>query len=59
MKIHYRSGIRIPAGATIDANGFDGSPVYFDVESKLPAPTHVGGGYGGDSDWLPLTNQHP
>jgi len=25
--------------------------VHFDVESKLPVPIHVGGGYGGDSDW--------
>ena len=30
----------------------DGTPVHFDVESKLPVPIHVGGGYGGDSDWL-------
>lgn len=22
------------------------------MESKLPVPIHVGGGYGGDSDWL-------
>ncbi|EUA06610.1 hypothetical protein I553_0090 [Mycobacterium xenopi 4042] len=28
------------------------TPVRFDVESKLPVPIHVGGGYGGDSDWL-------
>jgi hypothetical protein len=26
--------------------------VHFDVESKLPVPIHVGGGYGGDSDWI-------
>ena len=26
--------------------------MHFDVESKLPVPIHVGGGYGGDSDWL-------
>ncbi|CFS12726.1 Uncharacterised protein [Mycobacterium tuberculosis] len=25
--------------------------MHFDVESKLAVPTHVGGGYGGDSDW--------
>ena len=24
----------------------------FEVESKLPVPIHVGGGYGGDSDWI-------
>ena len=52
VKIHYRSGTRIPTGATIDATDADGAPVRFDVESKLPVPIHVGGGYGGDSDWI-------
>jgi hypothetical protein len=52
VKIHYRSGTRIPTGATIDATAGDGSPVRFEVESKLPVPIHVGGGYGGDSDWV-------
>jgi hypothetical protein len=52
VKIHYTSGTRIPTGATIEATAQDGSPVHFDVESKLPVPIHVGGGYGGDSDWL-------
>lgn len=51
IKIHYRSGTRIPTGATIDATAGNGSPVRFEVESKLPVPIHVGGGYGGDSDW--------
>ena len=36
VKIHYNSGTRIPTGATIDATALDGSPVHFDVESKLP-----------------------
>jgi len=27
-------------------------PCISTVESKLPVPIHVGGGYGGDSDWL-------
>ncbi len=52
VKIHYRSGTRIPTGATIEATALDGSPVHFEVESKLPVPIHVGGGYGGDSDWI-------
>ena len=52
VKIHYRSGTRIPTGATIDATAQDGTPVRFEVESKLPVPIHVGGGYGGDSDWI-------
>ena len=38
VKIHYRSGTRIPTGATIDATAADGTPVHFDVESKLPVP---------------------
>ena len=52
VKIAYRSGTRIPTGATIDATDQAGNPVRFEVESKLPVPIHVGGGYGGDSDWL-------
>ena len=50
--IHYRSGTRIPIGATIEATDSAGGLVRLDVESKLPVPIHVGGGYGGDSDWL-------
>ncbi len=52
VKIHYTSGTRIPTGATIEATTPDGAPVRFEVESKLPVPIHVGGGYGGDSDWI-------
>src|SRR6201993_2922525 len=52
VKIHYRSGTRIPTGATIFATAGGGTPVRFDVESKRPLPIHVGGGYGGDPDWL-------
>lgn len=52
VKIHYTSGTRIPTGATIEATDSAGAPVRFDVESKLPVPIHVGGGYGGDADWL-------
>ncbi|QEN15450.1 hypothetical protein ACRDU6_24660 [Mycolicibacterium sp. ELW1] len=52
VKIHYRSGTRIPTGATIEATDANGATLRFDVESKLPAPIHVGGGYGGDSDWI-------
>jgi hypothetical protein len=52
VKIHYTSGTRVPTGATIDATAGDGTPVRFQVESKLPVPIHVGGGYGGDSDWI-------
>ena len=47
----YRSGARIPTSAVIEASTADGTAVRFDVESKLAVPIHVGGGYGGDSDW--------
>ena len=52
VRIHYTSGTRIPYGATITATSRDGSPVVCAVESKLGVPIHIGGGYGGDSDWL-------
>jgi len=52
VTIDYRSGTRIPTGATIEATDAAGNALRFDVESRLPVPIHVGGGYGGDSDWL-------
>ena len=52
VRVHYRSGTRIPTGATVDATDAGGRPLRFEVESKLPVPIHVGGGYGGDPDWL-------
>ncbi|TQK31226.1 hypothetical protein [Arthrobacter sp. SLBN-53] len=52
VKIHYRSGTRIPTGATISTTTATGAELRFDVESKLPVPIHVGGGYGGDPDWI-------
>ncbi|ODR05813.1 hypothetical protein BHQ15_14945 [Mycolicibacillus koreensis] len=48
----YRSGTRIPTGAVIETTRADGTPVHIEVESKLAVPIHVGGGYGGDPDWL-------
>jgi hypothetical protein len=51
VEIAYTPGTRIPTGATIRCTTSDGKPVHIDVESKLPVPIHVGGGYGGDSDW--------
>ena len=59
VKIHYLSGTRIPTGATIDAIDATGAPVRFEIESKLPVPIHVGGGYGGDSDWIHGTWKGP
>ncbi|MGA8258478.1 MAG: hypothetical protein WB767_18050 [Nocardioides sp.] len=50
-KIHYTSGTRVPTGATITCTTPQGTTLRLDVESKLPVPIHIGGGYGGDSDW--------
>lgn len=52
VQIHYASGTREPTGATITCTTPDGAPLRLDVESKLGVPIHVGGGYGGDSDWI-------
>lgn len=59
VKIHYRSGTRIPTGATITTTDPAGDTLRFEVESKLAAPIHIGGGYGGDCDWLHGTWQGP
>lgn len=52
VRTRYRPGTRIATGAAIKATRPDGTPVMLEVESKLPVPLHVGGGYGGDVDWL-------
>lgn len=51
VKVHYASGTRIPTGASITCTTAEGKPLEFEVESLLGVPIHVGGGYGGDSDW--------
>ena len=52
VEIHYASGTRVPTGASITCTTPDGKPVQLEVESLLPVPIHVGGGYGGDPDWI-------
>ena len=51
VDIHYASGTRVPTGASITCTTPDGKPLQLEVESLLPVPLHVGGGYGGDPDW--------
>ena len=51
VQVRYASGTRVPTGATITCTTPDGKPLEIEVESKLAVPLHVGGGYGGDSDW--------
>jgi hypothetical protein len=46
--IHYRSGTRIPTGATIHLTEADGSPLVLEVESLGFVALNAGTGYGGD-----------
>jgi hypothetical protein len=52
IDIHYASGTRTPTGATITCTTPEGKPVVLEVQSHLAVPLHVGGGYGGDPDWI-------
>ncbi len=51
VRIHYRDGTRLPEGATITCTTPEGEQLVLEVSSLLGVPIHVGGGYGGDSDW--------
>lgn len=51
VQVRYTSGTREPTGATIECTTPDGKDLTFEVRSHLGVPIHVGGGYGGDSDW--------
>lgn len=51
VEIRYTAGTRVPTGATIVCTTPDGKELVLEVESRLAVPIHVGGGYGGDSDW--------
>jgi len=50
VQIHYASGTRHATGATIECTSPAGD-FTLEVSSLLGVPLHVGGGYGGDSDW--------
>lgn len=47
----YRSGTRTPLTGRIELRLPDRTEVEVELESLLPLAIHVGGGYGGDSDW--------
>lgn len=51
VRVHYRDGTRLPEGATITCTTPSGEPLVLEVSSLLGVPIHVGGGYGGDTDW--------
>ena len=52
IDVHYASGTRTPTGATIRCTTPEGKALVLEVESRLAVPLHVGGGYGGDPDWI-------
>jgi hypothetical protein len=51
VEIAYRSGTRIPEGATIHLAERGGKPLTLEVTSLGHVALHVGAGYGGDPDW--------
>jgi len=51
VTIRYQPGTRVPTDATIACTTPAGEDLVLEVASKLAAPLHLGGGYGGDSDW--------
>lgn len=48
---NYRPGTRTPLTGTMSFRTPDGTDVLVELTSLLPLAIHVGGGYGGDSDW--------
>jgi hypothetical protein len=50
VDFRYRSGTRLPLGATIHCTAMDGSALDVEVESLGFVPLHLGPGYG-DPDW--------
>jgi hypothetical protein len=51
VSIRYLPGTRQPTDATIACSTPDGSEFTLDVTATGGVPLHIGGGYGGDSDW--------
>lgn len=51
VEITYRSGTRIPTGATLRMAERGGKPVTVEIESLAHVALHVGAGYGGDPEW--------
>ncbi len=52
VRIAYAPGTRTPTGAEIACTTPGGSALTLEVTSLMAAPLHLGGGYGGDADWL-------
>ncbi len=51
VDVRYRSGTRLPLGATVHLRQRNGEPIAMEVEVLGSMPLHIGCGYGGDPDW--------
>lgn len=51
VAITYEPGTRHPRRAEIALTTATGEPLLLEVETRLAAAIHVGGGYGSDPDW--------
>lgn len=52
IDIDYAPGTRTPTHAVLTCTAQDGSPVIVDIEPRTHVVLHLGGGYGGDPQWL-------
>ena len=52
IDIDYAPGTRTPVHAVLTCTALDGSPVVVDVEPRTHVVLHLGGGYGGDPQWI-------
>ena len=51
IDIRYRSGTRIPTGATLHLKTVDRKPLELDIECLTGIPLHLGCGYGAGDGW--------
>jgi hypothetical protein len=51
IDIHYRSGTRIPEGATLHCKTVDRKPLEIDITCLTGIPLHLGCGYGSGDGW--------
>jgi hypothetical protein len=51
VEIAYRSGTRHPERARLHLTTPSGAPLVVEVETLTSVALHIGGGYGGDSEW--------
>ncbi len=52
VEIDYLPGTRTPTHATLTCTSAEGEPVVIEVETRTHVVLHLGGGYGGDPQWI-------